>query len=197
MASSAARCLIDWQLSVTDSTSGLPDGFSARGLSEADAPMLGAIVDACDHTYMEWAPPDWTPLGGETEARDLFKSMKSSKHWMLGASSDAEGLIGFVVVRPMRHDDSGELRDDVGWISDLFVHPRAWRRGIAAFLLSSAERQMADDGRTTGRLLTPVGAPAQAFYMAQGWAPDGTGTFLEMYHMPAIGFSKQIASPDA
>lgn len=189
--------MIDWQRSVTADPTGLAEVFTARELSGADEAMLGEIVDACDHTYIEWAPPDWTPLGGEIEARDLVKSMKSATHWMLGVCSEEDDLVGFVVVRPMRHDDSGELRDDIGWISDLFVHPRAWRRGIAAFLLSRAERQMTSEGRTTGRLLTPVGAPAQAFYRAQGWEPDGTETFLEMYHMPAIGFSKQLAAPGA
>jgi GNAT superfamily N-acetyltransferase len=72
------------------------------------------------------------------------------------------------------------------------VHPRAWRRGIAERLLNAAMVAMRQAGYARARLNTPEGAPAERFYVAQGWRRDGRERWHETVGLPSVGYAREL-----
>jgi GNAT superfamily N-acetyltransferase len=80
---------------------------------------------------------------------------------------------GYVDIGPAREDDldaavTGEVRE-------LYVDPSSQRRGGGALLLGAAIERLDAAGLSDHRLwVMAANAAGQAFYVAQGWAPDGS-----------------------
>ncbi|HTU73808.1 MAG TPA: GNAT family N-acetyltransferase [Trebonia sp.] len=93
------------------------------------------------------------------------------------------GFVGFLVEQ-----------DGAGYVSSLYVSPRLQGGGVGRLLLSEAERQLRDSGARTARLwVFEDNAPSLAFYVRQGWAPDGRRETLPQWGQPQLGLAKQLA----
>ena len=74
----------------------------------------------------------------------------------------------------------------------VFVRPSHWRRGIAGRMMGLAEAEMRARGYLRERLWTPLGAPAEQFYQAQGWARDGRREWHPWVGLEMIGYAKEL-----
>jgi hypothetical protein len=51
---------------------------------------------------------------------------------------------------------------------------------------------MRDAGYGWGRLFTPQGAPAERFYLAQGWVADGRLAWHHVLGFPVVGYAREL-----
>ena len=69
----------------------------------------------------------------------------------------------------------GHVRVDADTITNVYVDPDHWRRGIGRTLLGVGEDLLKNTGHDHGVLWTIVGNErAIALYTSAGWKPDGT-----------------------
>ena len=128
----------------------LPADVVARPLAAGDGPGLSALVEACDRTYLDWAPAGWTApeVGPDWAIRFI-----EPERWSCCVCA-ADGLIvGFASFRPARRSETpgrpgGPPLEGVAHVGAVFVHPARWREGIAGWLLHGAEREMRARGYT-------------------------------------------------
>ena len=86
-----------------------------------------------------------------------------------------------------------ESRSPWAHVGLLLVHPSRWREGIARALLGLAEAEMRARGYVREQLWTPLGAPAEQFYLAQGWARDGRQEWHPWAGLEMVGYAKALA----
>jgi GNAT superfamily N-acetyltransferase len=171
-------------------------GLSLRELSLDDAASIGALVDACDRTFFDFAPPGWRPPGVDKETAKWTERLTEVERWSRGAF-DEDALVGFAAMLQARTDgEPSELVPRVGYLEALFVHPGRWREGIASMLLERAESAMRGRGTHTGRLRAPERAPARTFYERNGWSATGESWYHEDFGMTQVGYQKRLVAPD-
>ena len=87
--------------------------------------------------------------------------------------ADRGGTVaGFATIRPTSDQDQDPGR--VGEIAALYVHPRAWRRGVGRSLVAAATGRLAAAGRVSATLwVLETNSRAIALYEAGGFVPDG------------------------
>jgi ribosomal protein S18 acetylase RimI-like enzyme len=94
------------------------------------------------------------------------------------------GMVGFSLPEP-----------DAGYVASLYVSPRAQGSGAGRLLLAEAERRLAGRGARRARLwVFERNAPSRAFYVRQGWRPDGTRETLPEWREPQIGLVKDLSA---
>jgi GNAT superfamily N-acetyltransferase len=174
----------------------LPDHLVLRALTSADASACAEVTKATDATYLEWMPEGWRPARPEDERAHYEEAIAEPGRWSVGVFEASGNLVGHASLRQARDSDDAPI-EGIGHLTELFVHPQRWRRGIAAKLLALAEEEMRSRGYTQGRLRTPIGAPAIEFYRSQGWAENGETLYLVQYDLDTIGFSKALDSEGA
>jgi GNAT superfamily N-acetyltransferase len=155
-----------------------------RPAAAADVEAMLAIVEACDASHRDWAPAGWQPPppGSARWVTELAAPERRTAVAVVG-----ERLRGFLSWDPAR-DSAG-----TGHVGALFVHPEAWRRGIATTLLAAAVDAMRSEGLERARLNTLEGSPAEAFYRARGWERDGRrDDFHMVMRLPAVGYSRTL-----
>jgi ribosomal protein S18 acetylase RimI-like enzyme len=132
-----------------------------------DAPELAALVARCDATYSEWAPPSWVAPGpDEEDAARLAQRIADPGHVVTVAVADG-AIAGFMTVRPSDRPGRGRL-------SNLFVDPSSWGRGIGRGLLARAVEAMRERGFGVAELSTQVAnARARGLYEGAGWRDTG------------------------
>jgi GNAT superfamily N-acetyltransferase len=172
----------------------LPADLRARPLEAGDGPALAALVTACDRTYLDWAPAGWT---APEVAPDWAARFAEPERWSCCVVDGDGAFAGFVSVRPARASETpgradGPVLAGVGHVGALFVHPSRWRRGIGAWLLRGAEREMRARGWTAAQLWTPEGAPAERFYAASGWRRDGRVAWHDWIGLTVVGYAKPL-----
>jgi GNAT superfamily N-acetyltransferase len=175
----------------------LPGDLRVRPPRAADGPAIGALMRACDETYVSWAPNGWEPPPA-VDARTM--RVQSRAQWARLALDGEGRAVGLVTFRPARNGDepggpAGQLVPGVAHLGALYVHPARWRQGIARALLACAEAAMAAEGYLLALLWTPVGAPAERFYRACGWAPDGRGGVNPWLGLEVVGYAKSLSPP--
>ena len=175
----------------------LPGDLRVRPARAADGAAIGELMRACDETYHAWAPAEWTPPAPPPQ---WPSRVSDADHWARVAEDAARRLVGLVAFRPARAGDepggtSGEPLPGVAHLGVLLVHPERWREGVGAALLARAERAMAADGYRRARLWTPAGAPAERFYVACGWAPDGRSGVNPWLGLDVVGYTKSLPRP--
>ncbi|WP_208971682.1 GNAT family N-acetyltransferase [Kineococcus rubinsiae] len=78
---------------------------------------------------------------------------------------------GFATTGPVRDDD---VPAEAGEVYALYVHPKAWGRGVGGALLTAALDDLAARGHQGCVLWTLEGnARARGFYEHRGWVADG------------------------
>jgi GNAT superfamily N-acetyltransferase len=167
-----------------------PTDVTLRPPAAADVDEMLALVEACDETWREWTPPDWQPPppGSARWVRELG----AADRWTRLAVDPSGAIVGLV--------SWGAAHDEPGWrpvpgtaqVAALFVHPAAWRRGIAARLLDSALAAMREQGFERARLHTPDGAPAERFYRAAGWRRDGDTHWNAVVRLRSVQYVREL-----
>jgi GNAT superfamily N-acetyltransferase len=144
---------------------------------------MGALTDlarVCDESYLSWAPRGWVVPASPPRWADRY------------LEADAFALLGW---------DDGELVASVSFRSHaksvahvglVFVRPSHWRRGIAGRMMGLAEEEMRARGYVRERLWTPLGAPAEQFYRAQGWRLDGRREWHPWVGLEMVGYAKEL-----
>lgn len=82
---------------------------------------------------------------------------------------DGSAICGFVTTGPSREGTGG-----AGHLMALYVDPDHWRRGIGRVLIARGRAELVRRGYREGVLWVLAGnGRAHAFYVADGWRPDG------------------------
>jgi GNAT superfamily N-acetyltransferase len=172
----------------------LPADLRARPFSAGDGPALTELVRACDRTYGDWAPAGWTvpEVGPDFAAR-----FADPDRWSCCVVAGDGALVGFASFRPARASETpgrtdGPVLAGVAHVGAVFVHPSRWREGVAGALLRRAEREMRSRGYSAAQLWTPDGAPAERFYLAQGWRRDGRVAWHGWLGLSMVGYAKPL-----
>ena len=93
--------------------------------------------------------------------------------------------LGFVGFRP---EEGGG-----GCVSSLYVSPRTQGGGVGRLLLAEAEKRLRESGAREARLwVFEDNAPSRAFYVRQGWRPDGRRETLPEWGQPQVGMMKDL-----
>ena len=105
------------------------------------------------------------------------------------AATDEEpphGFLGFVGFRSQE--------DGTGYVSSLYVSPKRQGVGVGRLLLAKAEKELRESGARTARLwVFEANDPSRAFYVRQGWRPDGRRETLPEWGQPQVGMTKILA----
>jgi ribosomal protein S18 acetylase RimI-like enzyme len=143
-----------------------PD-FSYRPGRPEDAPALVDVLVRCDMKTPEWAPEGWAPPSTEGDAERLAARMLDP-NTRVTVAVDGQGTpVGFSTFRPGEQPGRGH-------ISNLFVDPDHWGRGIGRGLLARAEAEMRERGWSVGELSTQaLNARARRLYERAGWRDTG------------------------
>jgi GNAT superfamily N-acetyltransferase len=161
-----------------------------RSPEPGDTDAMLDLVAACDETWREWTPPYWEPP--PRESARWVTEIGATDRWTRVAVEPDGVLAGFVSWGPAREGAGWALVPGVAHLGALFVHPRAWRRGIASRLLDAAVTSMRQAGYTRARLNTPVRAPAERFYAAKGWRRDGGERWHATVGLPSVGYALDL-----
>ncbi len=87
-------------------------------------------------------------------------------------AEDDDGIYGWATVARSRDPDAA---DDVGELWGLYLHPRAWSRGLGRELHDAALGELRGQGFTVATLWVLEGNErARRFYERQGWRSDGS-----------------------
>ena len=152
-----------------------------RPLRAEDVDALAELSRVCEATYLEWAPPGWTVPVAPPNWMDRYLAEDS---WgVLGW--DGALLVASAAFRPHT--------PEVAHVGQMLVHPSRWRQGIAARLMGLAEAEMRARGYTREQLWTPNGAPAEQFYLAQGWSLDGRREWHPWAGLQMVGYARALA----
>ena len=85
-------------------------------------------------------------------------------------------------------------QDGTGYVSSLYVSPHLQGGGVGRLLLGEAEKRLRESGARTARLwVFEANAPSHAFYLKQGWKPDGRRETLPEWGQPQLGLTKTLA----
>jgi GNAT superfamily N-acetyltransferase len=150
-------------------------------LTAGDMDALTELARLCDETYLSWTPPGWSVPVAPPHWADRYLEDDA---WALLGWESAE-LIASVAFR--------SHSSDVAHVGLVFVHPSRWRQGIAGRMMRLAEEQMRARGYVRAQLWTPSGAPAEKFYVAQGWRVDGRREWHPWVGLEMVGYAKGLS----
>jgi GNAT superfamily N-acetyltransferase len=116
--------------------------------------------------------------------------------WSLCALDAAGTVAGFACFGPARSSGTPAAfaagGAHIAHVVALYVHPSHWRQSVATALLARAEEAMRTRGYGAARLWTPTGAPAERFYAARGWRPDGRSVWDGWLGLQLVGYAKRL-----
>jgi GNAT superfamily N-acetyltransferase len=166
-------------------------------LAAGDAEALSELIEACDRSYLDWAPAGWSV---PEVSPDWARRFEDPERWSHCVWDSDGGMVAFACFKPAHRSDTpgfddGPLLVGVAQLAAVFVHPSWWRQGVATALLELAESEMAARGYTSAQLWTPENAPAECFYTAQGWTRDGRFGWHPWIGLTVIGYAKRLESP--
>jgi ribosomal protein S18 acetylase RimI-like enzyme len=134
-----------------------------REASSSDLPALGQLFDEYRQFYR--LPKDVDKATGYIGAR-----LAARDSVVLVAADESEQLVGFTQLYPTW---CSLLAGPVYVLYDLYVPPRARRRGVARALLTAAAERAKRDGKLRMTLSTArTNRNAQALYESLGWERD-------------------------
>jgi GNAT superfamily N-acetyltransferase len=148
-----------------------------RGAEVGDAEAIARIQMAAWRAgYGHIVPARWLAELDEADRADRWRgrlgpaALPDSPTFV--AVDDADAVVGFVHTGPLRDEDLS--RESRAEIYTLYVHPRAWRRGVGSALLGAVDTFWdPTDVRELLLWVFEANAASRAFYEALGWRPDG------------------------
>lgn len=170
----------------------LPDDLELRQLELEDVAAISGLIGACDRSYLEWAPDEWSPPEISSDLEKWRRRLAEDEHWTLGAL-DAQGdLVGMTAARQATVGEPEVPIACRGHLGALFVHPSRWRQRIGVGLLERAELAMRELGFEAAMLITPELGPARAFYEATGWSANGEREYQQDFDMGMVEYEKDL-----
>jgi GNAT superfamily N-acetyltransferase len=160
--------------------------LTLRAPGEGDVDAMFELVAACDETWRDWTPAGWEPP--DPASARWVAELSASDRWSRLAVEPDGRIVGLVSWGPAREGAAFRTVPGVAHVGALFVHPDRWRRGIARLLLDAALDAMRSQGYRRATLNTPAGAPAERFYVAQGWHREGPVQFHRVVRLPSVGY---------
>ena len=134
-----------------------------RAAASYDLPALGRLFDEYRQFYK-------LPTELERATEYIRARLAAGDSVVLVAADDSEQLLGFTQLYPTW---CSLLAGSVYVLYDLYVPPRARRRGIARALLEAAAARARRDGKLRMTLSTAkTNVNAQALYESLGWERD-------------------------
>jgi ribosomal protein S18 acetylase RimI-like enzyme len=116
----------------------------------------------------------------EEDAAKLAERIADEDHWVAVAMVDG-AVAGFACVRPGGAPTLGHL-------SNLFVEPELWGRGVGAWLLARAVDEMRARGWAEAELSVAVdNERARGFYERAGWRDSGARHGGNARYVRALG----------
>jgi GNAT superfamily N-acetyltransferase len=162
-----------------------------REITPTDLAAVVELIARCDETYLDWAPPGWSPPDLDWY-RDAWEArLASGEVWARGAFDRDGDLAGVVAVRPDMDRDE-RPRPGVGQVFAVFVDPPRWRQGLGANLLGLAEEELRRRGYAASALWTPAGGPAERFYRRQGWHLQRGREFFDRLGLDMVRYEKGL-----
>ncbi|HEX3963999.1 MAG TPA: GNAT family N-acetyltransferase [Trebonia sp.] len=155
-----------------------------------DVDQLAAVfLDCWRISYAQVMPAPLVAGMTSQKARSMWTDALRRPHQTILAATGDEpphAVLGFV---------GFQLQGDgAGYVSSLYVSPNLQGGGVGRLLLSEAEKELRDCGARTARLwVFEENAPSRAFYVRQGWQPDGRRETLPEWGQPQLGMTKTLA----
>ena len=155
-----------------------------------DVDQLSAIfLDCWRISYAPVMPASLVAGMTARKARSLWSdALQRPKQTILAATEDEppRAVVGFV---------GFQLQEDgAGYVSSLYVSPHLQGGGVGRLLLNGAEQELRNAGARTARLwVFEDNAPSRAFYVRQGWEPDGRRETLPDWGQPQLGMTKTFS----
>ena len=152
-----------------------------------DVDQLSAVfLDCWRISYAQVMPASLVAGMTPEKARSLWAdALQRPNQTILAATADEppHPVVGFVGFQLQA--------DGAGYVSSLYVSPHLQGGGVGRLLLSGAEQELRDSGARTARLwVFEQNAPSRAFYVRQGWQPDGRRETLPEWGQPQLGMTK-------
>jgi GNAT superfamily N-acetyltransferase len=164
-----------------------------RRATIADADALAAHVAEGFGTYLEWAPPGWTPPPIDAASmRRLRARLERPDVWVVIALDGAE-TAGHAGLSSVTGEEPAPAPPGSIYLWQMFVRPSRHGTGAARALMAAA---VAEAGRRdcSGMLLwTPRGARrARAFYEREGWRATGRSHERSPSGLPTVEYSRVL-----
>lgn len=162
-----------------------------RAAGPDDAGQLTAVfLDCWKISYARVMPVSLVESMTAQRARSMWADALERPHQTILAATDDEpphGILGFAGFEL--------VADGSGYVSSLYVSPHSQGAGVGRLLLSAAEKELRDHGARTARLwVFEDNAPSRAFYLRQGWQPDGRRETLPEWGQPQLGMMKALTA---
>jgi GNAT superfamily N-acetyltransferase len=167
-----------------------------REATRADIPGLAALARECALSQRNWAGDVPVPSLAE-EALEWDLRFARAGAWIHLAQEADGGIVGAVAFAAAPGAGGAELMPGVAHVSAVFVDPAHWRRGIARRLLATAQEAMRANGFERAQLWTLAGSPAERFYTAMGWSPDGRRSDYPPMKLEVVAYVKDLGSTSA
>ena len=159
----------------------------AAGPNDVDQ-LTAVFLDCWRISYARVMPAALVEGMTEQQARSMWSdALRRPGQTILAATADCppHAVLGFVGFQPQE--------DGVGYVSSLYVSPNLQGGGVGRLLLGEAERELRNAGARTARLwVFAENKPSHAFYLRQGWQPDGRLETLPEWGQPQLGLTKTL-----
>jgi len=155
-----------------------------------DVGQLAAVfLDCWRISYARVMPAPLVATMTPEKARSIWAdAMRRPGQTILAATGEEppHAVLGFVGFRL--------VENGAGYVSSLYVSPNVQGGGVGRILLAEAERELSALGARTARLwVFEENAPSRAFYVRQGWEPDGRRETLPEWGQPQLRMTKTLA----
>lgn len=152
-----------------------------------DIDQLSAVfLDCWRISYGQVMPASLVASMTPEKARSLWAdALLRPNQTILAATADEppHPVVGFVGFQ-LQADGAGD-------VSSLYVSPHLQGGGVGRLLMCRAEQELRDAGARTARLwVFEQNEPSRAFYVRQGYHPDGRRETLPEWGQPQLGMTK-------
>jgi len=155
-----------------------------------DVDQLAAVFLGCwQISYARVMPAPLVRTMTREKARSMWAdAVRRPGQTILAATGDEppHAVLGFI---GFRLQEGG-----AGYVSSLYVSPDLQGGGVGRLLVAEAEKELRASGARTARLwVFEDNAPSRAFYVRQGWEPDGQRETLAEWGQPQLSMTKSLA----
>ncbi|MEY9849790.1 GNAT superfamily N-acetyltransferase [Streptacidiphilus sp. BW17] len=170
------------------------------------AQVVRVRVDSWRAAYAGLVPPAYLdgldPEAALPRMKEYLATIPDRDHFLVVEAEHPAQVVGFVLAGPERPSVAvaSGVREGLGEVHALYVHPDAWFTGAGARLLTAATEALATDGHAELTLwVLEENHQARRFYERQGWQPDGGRTDLQLAGalLEELRYSWTVAGPAA
>jgi hypothetical protein len=145
------------------------DRLTIRKATGNDVDAVAPLFDAYRQFYEQPSAP--------AAAREFLRDRLARNESVVLVAEEGTVTVGFTQLYPLF---SSVSLKPIYVLNDLFVDPKARRKGVGARLLEAARAYGKETGAHYLELSTAVDNPAQRLYAACGWQPDREFLYYEL-----------------